>query len=80
MMTGRKTMTRDNLCSEIAKRENKKVSVSMANVREVMRILIDMQVEFVLSEDIKVQDSPLFVLLAEVDKKAKAQSKKKPKK
>lgn len=60
-------MTRDQLCSEIAKRENKKVQVPIGNIREVMRILIDMQVEFNLSNSMRVEDSPVFIILDEVD-------------
>ena len=70
-------MTRDKLCSEIAKRENKKVSVSMANVREVMRIIIDLQVEFNLSDTMTVDESPVFIILNEVDKKLAKKVKKK---
>lgn len=75
-------MTRDQLCSEIAKRENKKVQVPIGNIREIMRILIDMQVEFNLSDSMKVEQSPVFVLLNEVDKamEKKVAKKKKGKK
>lgn len=76
-------MTRDQLCSEIAKRESKKVQVSIGNIREVMRILIDLQTEFTLSDNMKVDESPVFIILAEVDKKVnkaiEKQLKKKPK-
>lgn len=71
-------MTRDQLCSEITKREGKKSVVSMPNVREVMRILIDLQVEFTLSEDSSVEDSPVFIILEEADKKLEKKRKKKP--
>ena len=77
-------MTRDKLCSEIARRENKKVSVSIGNIREIMRIIIDMQVEFNTSDTICLDDSPVFVILKEVDKKVEKaiakELKKKPKK
>lgn len=70
-------MTRDQLCSEIAKRENKKVQVPIGNIREIMRLLINMQVEFTLSADSKVEDAPVFVILEEADKIINKKSKKK---
>lgn len=70
-------MTRDKLCSEIAKRENKKISVSMANVREVIRILIDLQVEYTNSEIMTIDQSPIFILMEEVSKKVLSKQKKK---
>lgn len=38
-------MTLNALASEIAKRESKKVSVSIGNVREVLRIICAMELE-----------------------------------
>ncbi len=70
---------RDQLCSDICKRENKKVSISMGNTREVLRILIDMQVDFTMSNDMCVNDSPIFILMDEVAKKVKAKEKRRKK-
>jgi hypothetical protein len=72
-------VTRDQLCSEIAKRENKKVSVPIGNIREVLRILLDLQVEWQIDPDAVISDSPLFILTEEADKLLKAKEKKKKK-
>jgi hypothetical protein len=74
-------MTRDQLCNEIAKRENKKVSVSIGNIREVVRVLIDLEVEFLNGSltDRPIESSPIFVLQDEALKKAKKVEKKKGK-
>lgn len=71
-------MTRDQLATEISKRENKKVQVSIGNIREVLRILIDMQVEWSEDEMADYEKSPLFVLSEEFRKKVEAKAKKKP--
>lgn len=54
------------LASEIAKRESKKVSISIGNIREVLRILADMEAEAKL----KVQfPLPLAAIREESKKK-----------
>ena len=41
-------MTRNQLCKEIAKREGKKSPISIGNVREVVRIIIQMEFDAVV--------------------------------
>jgi hypothetical protein len=77
MMGMRFNMTRDKLCSLIAKRENKKVAISIGNVREIMRILIEIQVEFALDPESVIEDSPIHIVLEEANKKIRAKESKK---
>lgn len=51
----------------------------MGNIREIMRILIDMQVEFSTASDMLYEQSPISVILEEADKKIKLKEKKKKK-
>lgn len=55
--------TRNELASVIAKREGKKVAVSIGNVREILRILLELDVECVLAGDC----GPLQILADESD-------------
>ena len=49
----------------------------MGNVREVMRLLIELQVEFALDPESRIEDSPIHIVLEEANKKVRAKELKK---
>lgn len=70
-------MNMKELASKIAAREGKKVEVSIGNIREILKIVVDMEVESGSPED-----SPLTCLVKRsiaVQKKSKQASSKIPK-
>ena len=64
-------MTRRTLESRIAKREGNKVQISIGNIREILKIIIEME-----AEAEKPGDSPLDVLADEAWKKMERMQKK----
>jgi uncharacterized protein with PhoU and TrkA domain len=71
-------MTIRKLESLIAKREGKKKQVIIGNVREILRIIVDLQYEAMLWEDEDL--SPLGLLQRRADSIYKREYKRKPKK
>ena len=63
-------MTIQKLASLVAKREALKVSIGVAQVREVLRILVDLEVESGLGPD-----APSFIIGDAADRKLKRKKK-----
>lgn len=63
-------MTREELASEIAKREEKKSSVAIGDIREILRIIVDIEVETALAKD-GGEKSPVIMFMKEAGKKIK---------
>lgn len=53
-------MTLNKLVKEIAKRENKKVSVSVGNIREIVSIICDLEAEAIAEG---ITDGPVNLIL-----------------
>lgn len=70
-------MTLRTLVSKVTKAEGKKVSVSVGNVREIMKILIKMAAEAELND---FEDCPCCVIQEEASKLNAKKAKKKKKK